>query len=174
MIRNRKKISLLISLVLLLTTCTSCANISDPSFAVIQYFQCLQKGDCQAASRFTESGKALPNQYKNNQVLSLIIPESTIRRPTTVQKDKDSAVIKVKLIVPDLNATLDYRNEDPLNAWDEDAVKEVFSAINMKNMFYETIEAQVTLVKKAGEWKVSDKDNKLFEKILLTYTQNNV
>jgi hypothetical protein len=88
MIGNIRGISLLISLVVMLTVCTSCSNISDPSFAVIQYFQCLQKGDCQAASRFTESGQALPDQYKDNQFLSLIIPESTIQRPTTVQKDQ--------------------------------------------------------------------------------------
>jgi hypothetical protein len=69
---------------------------------------------------------------------------------------------------------LDYRNEDPLNAWDEDAIKEVFSGVNKQAMFYETIETEVTIVKKAGEWKISDENNKLFEKILLTYTQKNV
>jgi len=37
-----------------------------------------------------------------------------------------------------------------------------------------TIETEVTIVKKAGEWKISDENNKLFEKILLTYTQKNV
>lgn len=174
MIRKIRKILILISIAVIVTGCTPCSNITDPSFAVIQYFQCLQKGDCQAASRFTEGGEALPDQYKDNRILSLIIPESTIRRPTTVQKGKDSAVIKVKLIVPDLNTTLGYRNENLLKAWDEDAIKEVFSGIKKQDMFYETIETEVAIVKKAGEWKISEDINELFEEILLTYTRKNV
>jgi hypothetical protein len=150
----------LIFWVLVLVFCSwGCSDNNDPSLVVAGYLDSLEQSKPGA-----------------DKLLTLIFTNSIIQRPATFEKDKNSAVIEVRMLVPDLNSIV-RKNEKNCSINEVEQyllLEKELTALSPKEKVYKKANQKIHVVKEDGVWKIPDRNKREFEERLLTYAQNRV
>lgn len=167
-----KRLLLLSLLVIVVTFNVGCTIKNDPSLVVNGYLNCLQKGDCKTAARYTEEGVSFKGESDEIILLRWLFTESIFQRPVNHLKKEDEAYVRFQIIVPDVSIL----SKDNLNNSNDSQTYtntiELIKGMDRKDIPYNQITAELKLVKKAGVWKIAQ-ENDLFYKQLIMNTRNN-